>query len=78
MCRPAVDEARVPGEPQQNQQNEESQHIDLTKRHGPQHSVLLTDHVVGGDFLLSLHRSTAQRLPEAGNRNYTETGIKKN
>lgn len=66
LCGPAVDEPGVPWEPQHHQQNEESQDIYLSKRHGPQQTMLLTDHVIGGDVLLCLHGPTAPGLLEAG------------
>ena len=63
---PAVDEARVPGEPQRHQQEEERQHAALPEAHGPQPAVLLADGLVRRPALLRVRGPAAPRLPQAG------------
>ncbi len=65
MCRPAFDEAWVPREPHHHQQNEEAQDIYLSKRHGSQQTMLLSDHIIGSNVLLCLHSPTAPSLLKA-------------
>lgn len=62
MCCPAGDEAWIPREPHQNQQNKETQDVYLSKGHGAQQAVLLTDHIIGSDVFLCLHCPTAPSL----------------
>lgn len=45
-CCPAVYEARLPGEPQEHQQDEDGEHRPLSKLHAPQFTVLLLHHSV--------------------------------
>lgn len=66
ICRPATNKAWIPCEPHYHQQNEETQHTNLSIGHGPQHTMLLTDHVIGSNLLFCLHSPTAPRLLEAG------------
>lgn len=45
-CCPAVYEARLPGEPQDHQQDKDDEHRQLSKLHAPQLIVLLLHHLV--------------------------------
>lgn len=45
-CCPAVDEARLPAEPQDHQQDEDDEHGPLSKPHAAQLLVLLPHHLV--------------------------------
>lgn len=65
MCRPTRDKAWIPCEPQHHQQNEEPQDTDLSKGHGPEQTMLLTNHIIGSDLLLCLGRATAPGLFKA-------------
>lgn len=65
MCCPAGDEARIPCEPHHHQENKETQDADLSKWHGAQQAVLLTDHIIGSDVFLCLHCPAAPRLLQA-------------
>lgn len=58
-CCPAVYEARVPGEPQDHQQDEDGEHRKLGELHGPQLLVLILHHLVC--LLISLGFHTAAK-----------------
>lgn len=62
ICRPAIHKAWIPCEPQHHQQNEETQNVNFSKGHGPQQTMLLTDHIIGSNLLFCLHCSTAPCL----------------
>lgn len=62
---PALNKSRVPGEPHQHQQNKETQDTDLSKGHGSQEAMLLSDHIISSNVLLCLHSPTAPCLLKA-------------
>lgn len=59
MCCPALDKTWISCEPEEHQQKEETQDTYLSKRHGPQQTILLTDHIIGCYVFLCLHSATA-------------------